>query len=132
MKKVYAWLLLAKQSENEHMEKEPMTQDHTLFESAVDTVLNHIVDQLEAHHEAFFEEIDLHQGILTLKLMNGKTFVMNRHGASGQMWYASPVSGAAHFCLQEGAWVSTRDSSVRFPQLLASELSQLIQKPVAF
>ena len=42
------------------------------------------------------ENIDIHEGVLTIEFPKG-TFVLNKHGASKQIWYSSPVSPPAYF-----------------------------------
>ena len=42
------------------------------------------------------EAVDLHDGVLSIEFPNG-TFVINKHGASKQIWYSSPVSPPAYF-----------------------------------
>lgn len=42
------------------------------------------------------ESVDLHEGVLSLEFPKG-TFVLNKHCASRQIWYSSPVSQPAYF-----------------------------------
>jgi frataxin len=53
---------------------------------------------------------------------DGKPYLLNYHGVTRQIWLASPLTGAHHFRLQEGRWVSTR-SSDNLISLLEDELA---------
>jgi frataxin len=59
---------------------------------------------------------------LTFHTKDGKTYLLNYHGVTRQIWLASPLTGAHHFRLQEGHWISTR-SDDNLISLLEAELA---------
>jgi frataxin len=59
---------------------------------------------------------------LTFHAQDGKSYLLNYHGVTRQIWLASPLTGAHHFRLQEGRWISTR-SSDNLISLLETELA---------
>ena len=56
----------------------------------------------------FDGECDGHS--LAFDLPDGRPYLLNYHGVTNQIWLASPITGAHHFKLTEGRWVSTRSS----------------------
>jgi frataxin len=79
--------------------------------------LNTLFEQLEK--AGFDGECDGHS--LAFDLPDGRPYLLNYHGVTQQIWLASPVSGAHHFRLQEGRWISTRGTD-ELVALLESEL----------
>ncbi len=55
-------------------------------------------------------EVDLENGILTVELEDGGTYVINKHAPTRQIWVSSPASGATHFAREQGSdrWIDTR------------------------
>lgn len=55
-------------------------------------------------------EVDLENGILTVELEGGGTYVINKHAPTRQIWVSSPTSGATHFARDQGTgrWIDTR------------------------
>jgi iron donor protein CyaY len=64
---------------------------------------------LEAADNAGFDS-DIDGDSLTIR-QDGKIYLINYHGVTGQVWYSSPTSGAHHFAWNDNEWVSTRDDS---------------------
>lgn len=97
--------------------------DQSAFETKADQTLRAILvrieDALADHVEA-----DLRGGILTIEFEDGRQYVLNRHGATRQLWLSSPVSGASHYDHDEatGTWRSTRGHG-SLTALLAAELA---------
>jgi frataxin-like iron-binding protein CyaY len=61
--------------------------------------LTEITDSIEGKIEDLgAESVDLHEGVLAIEFPNG-TFVLNKHSASRQIWFSSPVSPPAYFDL---------------------------------
>ncbi len=81
-------------------------------------ILNSLFDQLES--VGFDAECDGYS--LAFDLPDGRPYLLNYHGVTEQIWLASPLTGAHHFRLSEGRWVSTRGGGdLMF--LLETELS---------
>ena len=55
-------------------------------------------------------EVDFENGILTVELEDGGTYVINKHAPTRQIWVSSPASGATHFARDQGTgrWIDTR------------------------
>ncbi len=68
--------------------------------------LNALFDQLEK--AGFDGECD--GCSLAFELPDGRPYLLNYHGVTQQIWLASPLTGAHHFRLQDGRWISTRDA----------------------
>ena len=92
------------------------------FEEIAETVLNNLLDVLEAKDSDHDLDIDLLNGVLTIGLLNGQEYVINRHVPTQQIWVSSPLSGATHFDLQ-GEVFSTNSNELH--ALLYRELAQL-------
>jgi len=58
---------------------------------------------------------------LAFDLTDEQHYLLNYHGVTHQIWLASPLTGAHHFRLQNGRWVSTR-SNDELTSLLENEL----------
>lgn len=81
-------------------------------------------DALETQDSAGLLDIDGQDGMFTIKLEDGKTFVISRHTAARELWLSSPISGGLHFRPDaEGGWVVP--DGRRFPELLLEELKMV-------
>ena len=74
-----------------------VTVEESIFESSSLSEIQHIADVVESNiDELGGEAVELHEGVLSIEFSQG-TFVINKHGASKQIWYSSPVSQPAYF-----------------------------------
>lgn len=90
------------------------------FESLAVRELASIADAMDAKIDALGgDSVDLHDGVLTIDFPSG-TFVINKHFASKQIWYSSPVSPPAYF--EPERWWSEK---------LGLTLRQKLEKDVA-
>jgi frataxin len=80
--------------------------------------LNTLFEQLEK--VGFDGECDGHS--LAFDSKKGQPYLLNYHGVTHQIWLASPTTGAHHFRLEDGRWVSTRGTE-ELISLLESELN---------
>lgn len=82
--------------------------DQAGFEQQAAALLERLFDKIEADFDDL--DVDYEGGILTLKLEDGRTFLLNKHAPNREIWLSSPVSGAWHFRLEPetSAWRSTR------------------------
>ena len=62
-----------------------------------DAYLESLFEQLEEQDSGGALEMDLEAGALTIALGDGKTFVVNKHAPSQEIWLSSPLSGGLHF-----------------------------------
>lgn len=79
----------------------------TEFHRYADATLTALFDQLESAYESgSIDDLELQEGVLTIKTAGGVTFVVSKHVASGQIWLASPLSGGLHFSYEAdtGEW----------------------------
>lgn len=76
--------------------------DEKHYHAIADATLMHCFDQLDdAYEKGTLDELELESGVLTIKTMTGRSFVLSKHGPSMQLWFASPISGGLHFRLNE-------------------------------
>ena len=70
-------------------------------------------------------------GVLTLRLGDKGTYVLNKQAPNRQIWWSSPVSGPRRYAwdAQARAWVNTRDGH-RMLEALEAELVALLGAPV--
>lgn len=96
-----------------------MALERSHFEELTEAVLSRWLDRLE--EAPGVDEAELVDGVLTVTMENGRIFVLNRHGASRQIWLSSPVSGAHHYAYEpsSGAWRQTRQGLPLEAQLTA-------------
>jgi len=83
------------------------------FESLATAELESIADLVDAQisdKETVDGSVELHDGVMTLDFCSPEkgTFVINKHTASQQIWYSSPVSAPAYFSIANSDWVSKR------------------------
>lgn len=103
--------------------------DQSAFERLATALLERLFDEIDMR---LGDEIDVDYegGILTLKLADGRTYLLNKHGPNREIWLSSPLSGAWHFAYDESAqsWRSTRAVASGPDNLLAlleTELNEL-------
>ena len=80
-------------------------QDDITFHSRADATLNHWLEALDkAYEHGDIEDIELQQGVLTIRTATGRSFIVSKHGPSQQLWLASPLSGGLHFTHTGTQW----------------------------
>lgn len=77
-------------------------------------------------------DVDLNEGILSIELDDGETFLINKHNPSSEIWLSSPYSGAWHFKYDGNSqkWTSTRSSDTLIEKL-EQDLSVLLNKKIS-
>lgn len=83
------------------------------FESLATAELESIADLVDTQisdKESVDGSVELHDGVMTLDFISPAkgTFVINKHTASQQIWYSSPVSAPAYFDIAKSGWFSKR------------------------
>ena len=96
--------------------------DETAFHVAADAVLTRLADAID-DQVGDRVDVELHAGILTMELEDGRQYVINKQTPNREIWVSSPFSGASHFRLDQGQWRSTRQAQVELCALLAQELA---------
>mmetsp|Transcript_4727 Transcript_4727/g.8938 ORF Transcript_4727/g.8938 Transcript_4727/m.8938 type:complete len:188 (-) Transcript_4727:228-791(-) len=111
------------------------TDDDNAFESErmYHQVADRTLDDLHERIEEFVEgqnvedsDVEYSMGVLTIKLGNKGTLVLNKQAPNRQIWLSSPISGPVRYDYDKktGCWVYQRNGT-RLRDLLQSELSQL-------
>jgi frataxin len=104
-----------------------MSLSDTAFAALSNATLNRLADTIEAADEEGTMDVELVSGMLTLTLVSGQQFVVNRHGPSQQIWLSSPLSGGLHFDYDEEAQAWTLKDGRRLDTLLKAEVETLLQ-----
>ncbi|KEP66129.1 UNVERIFIED_CONTAM: iron donor protein CyaY protein [Hammondia hammondi] len=104
------------------------------YQMAADALLHTLFQQVEADEWDGVEDIDYREGVLQITCRGGRTLVLNKHYATKQIWYASPVSGGDYFDYSANSssgcptsWRSAR-SGRTLGDVLSTELRQLARK----
>lgn len=102
-----------------------MSIDDATFETLAEAALQAVSDRLE-ESDADNLDVDFDEGVLTIEVDDGGTYLLNKHAPLKQIWLSSPRSGASHYAYDadSGRWISTRDSTDLL-QLLAVEMAQV-------
>lgn len=69
-------------------------------------------------------DIEYSQGVLTLKLGELGTYVINKQTPNRQIWMSSPVSGPVRYDYYKGSWIYKRDGH-KMHERLQTELEGL-------
>ena len=93
------------------------------LESIADLVDTQISDNTDVDGS-----VELHEGVLTIDFLSpGRgTFVVNKHTASRQIWYSSPVSQPAYFDADSN-WTSKRLGGMNLRSKLALDIEKLVR-----
>jgi len=89
---------------------------------------NELADAVFARIENALDESDVgidydsNGSVMEIEFGDGSKLIVNRHVPNREIWLAAR-SGGFHFAMQDGRWVSQRDSSELFAKL--GELVQL-------
>lgn len=101
-----------------------MALDDATFDSLAGETLEAWFDAIEAAGLDDLE-VELGEGILTVNVESGGTFVLNKHAPMRQLWLSSPYSGATHYSFDPAGqrWINTRGGQ-DLATLLADELGR--------
>lgn len=91
------------------------------FNSAADLVFQRIESALDNADEDI--DYDNNGVVMEIEFENGSKVIVNRHQPNHEIWLAAK-SGGFHYAIQEGRWVSQRDTSELFTQLSTLFLEQ--------
>lgn len=106
------------------------TNTITKFISMVDSTLNKIYDEIDKKEYAFIDNISLEEGVLTINLKEGKTYVINIQKQNKQIWLSSPFSGPRRFEFNEvnNKWIDIHNSNTSLLSLISNEINNEIIK----
>ncbi|CAO3677830.1 unnamed protein product [Umbelopsis vinacea] len=100
------------------------------YHKASDMALESILDVLETigdEHDIDGYDVEYSQGVLTLKLGSGGTYVLNKQPPNRQIWLSSPKSGPKRYDYDEthNKWFYARDNHT-IDEVLNEELSEIL------
>ncbi|KAF8002088.1 hypothetical protein HF325_003053 [Metschnikowia pulcherrima] len=100
------------------------------YNSIANEYLETLSDDMEELGEEFPQiDLELTQGVMTLTVAEGKTYVINKQPPNKQIWLSSPYSGPKRYDLIGGRWITLRDNT-SLTDLLAKELSEELGQEV--
>jgi iron donor protein CyaY len=88
--------------------------------------LQKLADKLELQTDL---DVELQGTQLTICDNLQQTFLLNFHSPTNQLWLSSPLTGAHHFILDNGVWISTR-SQISLTEILSFDICQLFKDSV--
>ncbi|KLO13939.1 Frataxin [Schizopora paradoxa] len=99
-----------------------------------DHTMEALLEQLEGVVDEMGDpgyEVEYSSGVLTLKLGEKGTYVMNKQPPNMQIWLSSPVSGPKRYDYLHShrGWIYSRDG-MSVQDLLRTELSSLLERDV--
>lgn len=105
------------------------------FHRVADSTLYDLQEKLEEYGDSIQSDgfdIDFGNQVLTLKLANLGTYVINKQTPNRQIWLSSPVSGPSRFDWDKthNAWVYRR-TKANLLRLLEDEVGSLCGKPIS-
>lgn len=107
-------------------------EEEEAYHHAADQTMDTLLEDLEAViEERELEEADLEygQGVMTLKLGDPGTYVINKQAPNREIWMSSPISGPVRYGLSDKRWVYRRDGHILHDRL-EEELGKLLDGPV--
>ncbi|KAL1341300.1 hypothetical protein HN51_027786 [Arachis hypogaea] len=104
------------------------------FHKLADSTIHSLQEKLEDYGddvEVDGFDIDYGNDVLTVKLGNLGTYVLNKQTPNRQLWLSSPVSGPSRFDWDRGSkvWIYRRNKANLY-EVLETELEQLCGKPI--
>ncbi|KAJ7597276.1 hypothetical protein C8J56DRAFT_314425 [Mycena floridula] len=107
-----------------------MERYHSLSDKTMNSLLEELEDIVDQHGNPS-HEVDYHSGVLTLRLGEAGTYVINKQPPNKQIWLSSPFSGPKRFDYSEAddSWRYARDGQ-SMSSLLDEELGRVLEEPV--
>ncbi|KAL5581861.1 hypothetical protein UlMin_014303 [Ulmus minor] len=104
------------------------------FHRLADSTIHDLQEKLEEYGDSVQVDgfdIDYGNDVLTIKLGDLGTYVLNKQSPNRQIWLSSPVSGPSRFDWDHNAeaWVYRRTKAILL-KVLESELEQLCGEPI--
>ncbi|KZW01933.1 Frataxin [Exidia glandulosa HHB12029] len=103
-----------------------MDNYHSIADSTMDRLLEQLENVVDFHDNADYE-VEYSSGVLTLKLGEHGTYVINKQPPNKQIWLSSPLSGPKRYDYdqQQNVWFYARDGQT-LDALLYDELSKAL------
>ncbi|KAL6076607.1 ferroxidase [Balamuthia mandrillaris] len=103
--------------------------DLNTFNEVAEEVLLGIQERLEVLEEHDLPEFDMEyaDGVLTIRLGDKGTYVLNKQTPNRQIWFSSPLSGPKRFDFMPSTqqWLDARDKKTNLQERLYEEISTL-------
>jgi len=90
------------------------------FEKLAEEELTRIFEILEQDETL---EVNLADGVLTIQSPNGD-YAINKHMATQQIWFSSPVSGLKYFVLQDGKFLEKKSLQLTLEEAIKIDLKK--------
>ncbi|XP_059921707.1 frataxin, mitochondrial isoform X1 [Gadus macrocephalus] len=101
-----------------------------VYEKLADETLDALVDFFEDLSDEPFTgedyDVEFSSGVLTVKIGDHGTYVINKQTPNKQIWLSSPTSGPKRYDWTGACWMYTRDG-VTLHQLLSKEFSAIFK-----
>ncbi|KAL3026670.1 hypothetical protein AAZX31_03G006800 [Glycine max] len=125
---------------NLHESQGPLTIDYSSllqegeFHRLADSTIHSLQEKLEDYGDSVEVDgfdIDYGNDVLTIKLGDLGTYVLNKQTPNRQLWLSSPMSGPSRFDWDRDtkAWIYRRNKANLY-KILEGELEQLCGKPI--
>ncbi|KAH9949022.1 Frataxin [Amylocystis lapponica] len=103
---------------------------HQLSDATMDSLLGTLEDLIDSIDRPDYE-VEYSSGVLTLKLGDKGTYVINKQPPNKQIWLSSPLSGPKRYdySVKQDDWVYERDGR-SMGELLNRELSSAFEQEV--
>ncbi len=113
----------------------PILDASTINEHDYLSVSDDWLDALTMHledNDPGFEDIEYTAGVLTVRVPESMTFVVNRQTPNRELWLSSPVRGPSHYGLTmkdgKAAWIDTKTGDT-LRAVLEEDLGKLLGVP---
>jgi frataxin len=107
--------------------------DTSYYHKSADHELDHLYDVIVAFVETLEGmdgDVEYSQGVMTIRLGNKGTFVLNKQAPNRQIWVSSPISGPSRFDMTpSGRWHYKRDMR-ELREMLEKELAELTGREI--
>ena len=90
------------------------------FEKVAEEELERIFEILEKDEDL---EVNLAEGVLTIKALNGD-YAINKHMATNQIWFSSPVSSLKYFVLHDGRFLEKKSLQLTLEDAITIDLKK--------
>lgn len=102
-----------------------MDKSESEFHSIADSYLESLFERLEEQDTEGLLDMTQQEGVLKIIADDTKTFIINKHAASQEIWLASPLSGGLHFKPADKGRDWKLSDGRRLSVVISEELSQV-------
>ena len=102
-----------------------------LSDETLELLCQQFEEMIETQTKLDDSDVELSNGVLTVKLAGNGTYVINKQTPNRQIWLSSPFSGPKRYDWMTNSWIYKRDQT-SLQQLLSQEVSKYINNSVNF